>query len=547
MARQISCTTTIEQVEHEVTNLIRQSGEQTDSAAKRQIALSYGFSTWRHLEVYLLALSNDQTSDFLKHACLSYLNDWWDDERARAMLADDSTLARHDIFHAAATGDVNAVEAFLAVDKNLANQRGGYFGWEPLMYACYSRLNLPGKSCVAAAQCLVDHGADANAFFMWGGQYRFTALTGVFGEGENGPTKCPEHSQCEAMARLLLGAGANPNDGQALYNRMFTPGHKCIQLLLEFGLNADHKCNWWLEDHGMLVQHPEQTLRYQLNWAVKNSHHERARLLIDHGAKLTTKQGEKSLYESAMLAGDEVLAEYLVASGAERSELDQVASFAAACMSGNESAAQMMLDSDPGLMARLQSARPEFVSQAAGGNHLEAIRVIAKLGGDINGPAAVGPLHEAAWSGNLDMIKTLVELGAVVTARDKHHTATPLQWALHNGGHQAVVDFLAQCDIDIFDAVACNNVGRIKKILQDAPGHLEISFGEILGGTKNDENHWQTPLASAVLRNQVDCVRYLLQVGASLSITDTAGRPLLELAQEKSTPEIVALLQSASN
>ena len=56
---------------------------------------------------------------------------------------------------------------------------------------------------------------------------------------------------------------------------------------------------------------PEQTLRYQLNWAVKNSHHERAKLLINHGAELTTKRGEKSLYESAMLAGDEALAEYL--------------------------------------------------------------------------------------------------------------------------------------------------------------------------------------------------------------------------------------------
>ena len=547
MARQISCTANIQQIEHEVTNLIGSTDDLTDSAAKTQVAQSYGFSTWRHLEVYLLATSNDQTSDFLKHACLSYLNDWWDDERALAMLADDPTLARRDIFHAAATGDVDAVQGFLKENKYLANERGGYFGWEPLMYACYSRLNLPDKSCVAVAQILVDNGADPNAFFMWGGQYRFTALTGAFGEGESGPTKCPEHPQCEAMARVLLEAGADPNDGQALYNRMFTPGHRCIQLLLEFGLNADHKCNWWLEDHGSLVEHPEQTLRYQLNWAVKNSHHERAKLLIDHGAELTTKRGEKSLYESAMLAGDEALAEYLTANGAEQTELDEIASFAAACMSGNESAARTMLDADPGLMARLQSARPEFVSQAAGGNQVEAIRVFVQLGGDINGRAAVGPLHEAAWSGNLDMIKTLVELGADVTVRDKHHTATPLQWALHNGGHPAVADFLSQCDIDIFDAVACNNVDRIQEILQNAPDQLEITLGEFLGDSQNDENRWQTPLASAVMRNHVDCVRRLIQVGANVSITDNAGQPLLKLAQRKASPEITALIEAASN
>ena len=168
MARQISCTANIQQIEHEVTNLIGSTDDLTDSAAKTRVAQSYGFSTWRHLEVYLLATSNDQTSNFLKHACLSYLNDWWDGERALAMLADAPTLARRDIFHAAATGDVDAINGFLKENTNLANERGGYFGWEPLMYACYSRLNLPDKSCMAVAQTLVDSGADPNAFFMWG-------------------------------------------------------------------------------------------------------------------------------------------------------------------------------------------------------------------------------------------------------------------------------------------------------------------------------------------------------------------------------------------
>ena len=50
---------------------------------------------------------------------------------------------------------------------------------------------------------------------MWGGDCRFTALTGASGEGEQGPVNQPPHPEWEAFARLLLDAGADPNDGQA--------------------------------------------------------------------------------------------------------------------------------------------------------------------------------------------------------------------------------------------------------------------------------------------------------------------------------------------
>jgi hypothetical protein len=64
-------------------------------------------------------------------------------------------------------------------------------------------------------------------------------LTGVFGEGELGPVRQPRHPHALALARLLLEAGADPNDGQALYNRMFEPDDDHLELLFEFGLGAD--------------------------------------------------------------------------------------------------------------------------------------------------------------------------------------------------------------------------------------------------------------------------------------------------------------------
>ena len=38
-------------------------------------------------------------------------------------------------------------------------------------------------------------------------------------------------------------------------------------------------------------------------------------------------------------------------------------------------------------------------------------------------------LHHAAWSGSLDAVKTLVEAGADLHARDTAEDATPLGWA----------------------------------------------------------------------------------------------------------------------
>ena len=52
-----------------------------------------------------------------------------------------------------------------------------------------------------------------------------------------------------------------------------------------------------------------------------------------------------------------------------------------------------------------------------------------------------GPLHQAAYSGNLDRVRSLVEAGADVTARDERFGATASQWAKMND-HDAAVSYL---------------------------------------------------------------------------------------------------------
>ena len=50
-------------------------------------------------------------------------------------------------------------------------------------------------------------------------------------------------------------------------------------------------------------------------------------------------------------------------------------------------------------------------------------------------------LHLAAYGGNRDRVRALVEAGADLNARDERHNGTPLDWA-EMGGHKDVIDYL---------------------------------------------------------------------------------------------------------
>ena len=515
--------------------------------ARLAVAAEYGFATWRQIEAY--ATHPGDNSDFLLLSCLTYFQTDRPENRVRArkMLEEDPGLRTRDIWHAACVGDVATVARLLDDEPSLVNRRGGYFDWEPLLYACYSRLDLNGHSTLGVAGLLIERGADPDSHYMWGGQYRFAALTGAFGEGEMGPVNQPPHEHCTALAGLLLDAGADPNDGQALYNTMFTPGHECLAMLLDHGLNGDHRNNWrWAAEDGVYTENPDRTLDYQLNWAVQKHHVERARLLIDHGADVTGRtQDGKTLVEAAVRAGHPDLARYLVEHGAEAAELDVSARLIGACQAGDVDTARQLVDDNPGLIERVQQAETDLVVDAAGTNRLEAVRLMAELGFNLGRLGDVAPLHQAAFQGHRAMVELLLERGADLSVRDNYHAATPLQWAM-TAGSSEVADYLKSLPIGVFDAVVAENLGRLDSLLDDDPSLLESTIGAERGGDEAHEADWQTPLAFAVLRKQLAAVRLLLDCGARSDVADGEGRSLVDIARDDSTPGIVELLSRTS-
>lgn len=366
----------------------------------------------------------DPADEFLRLACLTYgADDVVRRTNARAMLATQPGLGADSVHVAAARADGAALRRLLAAEP-LANAEGGPFGWPPLLYLSYARHDpdVTAEAVRDAVAALVDVGADAGAGYLWHGYSPpFTALTGAFGEGEGGPASQPRHPQWEALARALLEAGADPDDEQTLYNRMFQPDDSHLVLLLEHGL----------DDRDLLAD--------QLGWAVMHGMDARVRLLLAHGVDPDGEVGgryglpTRSAYAAALTSGHPRTAELFVEYGVA-TELSAEDSVVAAVLNGG--------DVDRTGAAAAVAARPGLVAWAASLGNADAVRRAVERGWDVDRLARTDvpsdqewetALHAAAGRGDTAMVELLLELGADPTVTDTRFRSTPAQWAAHSG------------------------------------------------------------------------------------------------------------------
>ena len=401
---------------------------------KHRIAQSYNFQTWKQLAFYLARSTGDQ-EDFLNLACLNYApsdhpKNW---QRARDLLNSQPRLSGASIYHAAAVGLPATVTKMLEENPALVNQLGGPRDWPPILYACYSRINIPGNSTRDVVKVLLDFGADPNAHYMWGGQYCFSALTGAFGEGEQGPIRQPPHAEVDTLVPLLLSHGADPNDGQALYNRMFTGSTTHLKVLLAAGLSLTDRPNWLdVNRHGVYYKSKLRMLTYLLDHAIERAHLDVVRVLLTAGATLSRSMKNKS-YRMAMLNGEGELAELLLEYGVTKKKLNSIELFVSAVMSDTldqlgKSRSQLMV-----LCKKSQRSIPALFADAINRDRTAAINHLMDLGWDINDDSTGKTvLHDAAYLGRLSLVQRLIEMGADPTTRDARFGSTPHQWALVN-------------------------------------------------------------------------------------------------------------------
>jgi hypothetical protein len=417
--------------------------------AQLALARSFRFPSWprlvRHLRVVQEFRRDPDTpptspegpvDEFLRLAMLVYSPSDDPERRRRAaeILAEEPDLGRRSIQVAAAFADPELLRAHLLADPSAATTPGGPFGWRPILSLAYSRV--PPVDAAAALDVLLDAGADPNDGFLWHGLATpFTVLTGLFGNGEQGEDRQPGHPQALQLARRLLVRGADPNDGQTLYNKMFGTDDAHLRLLFEFGLGAGDGGIW----HARMpeqTESPQLMLRRQLSWAVDHGLVNRIELLAQHGvspaAEFGTGWGTEGVTPLALAVqtGQRDVQEVLRRLGAPAEDVPATAVAADALLNGEAA--------DPAALPELRRRHPSLPIRAVRNGRPDVLAGLLDAGFDLDAKGRADtsleqpwqtPLHTAVELDDEACTRELLRLGADPDLPDRRYGATPLGWA----------------------------------------------------------------------------------------------------------------------
>jgi ankyrin repeat protein len=434
--------------------------------AQLTVARLYGFVDWDELrnEVELRQLRGstlqEQAERFIRHACLSYNGDDqpWRFERAAEWLRQVPDLSRRDFYCALAAADLQAVTVFLRADPTLAQRNGGPRDWPPLMYLTYSRVEQNKEQSLAVARMLLELGASPDSYSTK--PSGFTALTGAVGGGERGPIACPEHPRARELVILLLDAGANPNQSQALYNTMLGEHlDKWLRLFVQYGLKAGDRANWSADDE-------EPIFDFLLSYEVGQGDLGLVRFLLEQGANpnAVSRYNHHSAHAVARLTGRSEMAALLEQFGARVEALSLEDNFSVALYQKDKILAADMLRQHPQL---LQNS--ELLGNCAMSD-VETCLWLVQQGYDINTPNRSGQtvLHRYASWNKPDAVVTLVTQGADPDAREKNWHATPLGMALHHH-FWPVVEVLIPVTNNLLDMCRVADSERAERLLVRDP------------------------------------------------------------------------------
>jgi ankyrin repeat protein len=437
----------LEQARKRAKELVRSGRAATLAEAQREIARELGYGSWPKL-----VHSFDRASIVERFVNLAGEHGGAVasvSQRALELLAAHPEI-RTDPWVALSLGDASATSD--------AVQPGGPLGCPPLFYVARSRI---AADTLSAGQELLARGADPNG----PGGEEWTNLSIACARGD------------APLARLLLDAGANPDDNDSLYHSVEPADDACLRLLLEHGAtvpgtNALHHALDYerLEPVRLLLEHGGDPNEHPgwpaLHHAVgRGRSPEFVHLLVAYGADPAARdENGRTAYQHAVRRGSADLAETLLELGSppDLTDADRALNAIAAGAPVDSTA----LDDDArNLMCELAMSSRETLARvvdAVGPNYT------AQWGGGPRGTL----LHQAAWFGRVDLVELLLDRGADPNARVETEYATPLGWAavgsLYTPDHPD----------DTFSAPHADHVGTAR-LLVDAGGTIEFKDVEM--------------------------------------------------------------------
>ena len=275
---------------------------------------------------------------------------------------------------------------------------------------------------------LLASGADPNASLQTG-DGRLSALYGAAGAANDLET-----------VRMLLEAGANPNDGESCYHTVEHAGHEVLELLFAKKIDETHKSHalfrkldfddletvGWLLDHGVS---PDQRWHADGSTPIMQALN-RSRsiaffqLLLEKGADPNLRDNaEQTPYQLATILGRTDVAEILLSHGAT-SELGAFETWVTHIYAGGKS-------TQTPDFSQLGRSQRDLLCQLAGNGQTREVEALFNAGFPIDLGLWSTPLHAAGWNGKLETVRLLISRGAPLDATDPTYHSTPIGWTMH--------------------------------------------------------------------------------------------------------------------
>ena len=166
-------------------------------------------------------------------------------------------------------------------------------------------------------------------------------------------------------------------------------------------------------------------------------------ILLDHGANIDAKNGAgKTAYAHAARRSFNDLAEVLKKRGADVS-LTAADELAIAVVNGKLDQAKLIIGSNPNCVCTGNPEEDRLLADVAGRNEIEPVRFLINAGADVansRGLDGATALHQAAWFGQPQNARLLIDAGALLDDFDPTHNYSPLGWAVHGSRYSGGAD-----------------------------------------------------------------------------------------------------------
>jgi Ankyrin repeats (many copies)/Ankyrin repeat len=291
-----------------------------------------------------------------------------------------------DVFAAAHLGMFGRVRELVERDPSLVHARGGD-GKTPLHCA----------RTVEIARYLIDHGADIDARDV---------------DHESTPAQYLVR-EAPDVVRLLVGRGA------------------WFDIFIGVGLRDGMLVEQCLRDDPAALDHRTGQGKYSVAHNGKcaatgdeigDRRGDIYRWVFDHNA---------TVVDAARQLGYADMVELLLrhASPAQR--------LLAACAAADRAAAEAVIATHPDVGSRLTNDQKRLIADKAHANDAAAVALMARLGFDtrVSGPDLADPLHWAAFHGNVEMIRVLLQHDPPIGVRETSYGGTPLDWCIYGSLH----------------------------------------------------------------------------------------------------------------